>query len=85
MVVADRQAVRQKDGLRRLVDPIDLPDEERDPLVEERSLGPLEPLGSLAAHRDVHEPGLVDVLSGLVDDRDPHRARLDLAAQLLDQ
>ena len=63
-----------------LVDRCDLPDHERDPRVEQSALGPLEVLGTLAAHGDVHEAGLVGVLAGLVDDGDRHLAGLDLRA-----
>ena len=85
VVVAESLAVRELDGLRRLVDLLDLADHEADPLVEQAALGALELLGPLAAHGDVHEPRLVGVLAGLVDDGDRHLAGLDLAAQLLDQ
>ncbi len=75
LVVAEPLAVRELDGLRRLVDLLDLADDEVDPAVEQAALGTLELLGPLAAHGDVHEPGLVGVLAGLVDDRDRDRRR----------
>ena len=64
------------DGLGRLVDLLDLADDEADPRVEQAALGALEVLGPLAAHGDVHEAGLVGVLAGLVDDGDVDLAGL---------
>ena len=56
-----------------------------DPLVEQERSGRWRFAGPLAAHRDVHEAGLVDVLAGRVDDHDLDLAAVDPAAQLLDQ
>src|SRR5450830_1373293 len=50
--------------------------------VQQRSLRPLELLGPLAAHRDVHVAGLVRVLPGRVDDRDLRLAPGDEALEL---
>ena len=73
------------DHLGRLVDVLDLADDQGDSRVEQAALRALEPLGAFAAHRDVHEARLVGVLAGLVDDRDRHLAGLHLAAELLDE
>ena len=66
----------------RLLDAGDLADDERHALVEQRLLRPGEVLGPLAAHRDVHEPGLVDVVAGRVDDHDLDLAGVDAALEL---
>ena len=50
--------------------------------VEQRPLRPLELLGPLVAHRDVHVAGLVGVLPGRVDDRDLRVAPGDQALEL---
>ena len=81
LVVAERQAVGQRHDLSCLVEPGDLADHQRDPLVEQGALRPCEVGGPLAAHRDVHEPGLVDVLAGRVDDHDLDATQVDLAAR----
>ena len=50
--------------------------------------GPLRPLqvgGPLAAHGDVHEPGLVDVLAGRIDNGDRYLTAVDPPSELLDQ
>jgi hypothetical protein len=85
VVVGDRHAVGQDDGLRGLVDPGDLADDEVDPFVEQATLRALETVGSLAAHGDVHEARLVRVLAGLIDHGDHHLAGVDLTAKTLDQ
>ena len=85
MVVAERQAVGQGDDPPDLVDAVDLADDERDSLVEQAALRTLQLGGALAAHRDVHEARLVDVLAGRVDDDDLDLAVIDPVAQLPDQ
>ena len=54
-----------------------------DALVEQRSFGALEVRGPFAAHGDVHEARLVDVLAGRVDDGDLDVAAVDPLAELL--
>ena len=68
-----------------VVDPLDLADDQGDPLVEQAALRAMEVRGPLAAHRDVHEARLVGVLAGRVDDDDLDLAAVDPCAQLLDQ
>ena len=76
-VVGETLAVQVEDRLRRLVDPLHLADYETHSGVEQAPLGALEMLGSLAAHRDVHEARLVGVDAGRVDDRERHLAGLE--------
>ena len=63
----------------------DLPDDEPYAPVEERSLRPAQVVGPLAAHGDVHEARLVDVVTGRIDDGDLDLAGVDPPAQPLDQ
>ena len=42
----------------------------------------MEVRGPFTAHRDVHEPGLVDMLAGRVDDHDLDLAAVDPGPQL---
>jgi hypothetical protein len=85
VVVRELLAVLEMDGLARLVDLLDLSDDQGHPRVEQAALRALEPVGAFATHRDVHEARLVCVLAGLVDDRDRDLAGLHLATQLLDE
>ena len=85
VVVAEALAVLEMDGLGRLVDLLDLTDDQGHPRIEQAALRALEPLGAFAAHRDVHEARLVGVLAGRVDDGDRDLAGLQLAAELLDE
>src|SRR4029079_10532593 len=63
----------------------DLTHDERHPLVEEGTLLALEVGSPFAAHRDVHEARLVDVLAGRIDDQHLDLAPVDPGAQLLDE
>ena len=85
LVVADAAAVVHLDPAVRLVDPDGAADLQQDLLVEEAALRSGQPLGTLAAHGDVHEAGLVDVLPLLVDERDARLVAIDLVAQLAHQ
>ena len=82
-VVVQVLASCQVDELSPLVDPNHLADDQRDAPVEERELRAFEPFGPLSAHRDVHEPRLVDMPAGRVDEDHVHLAALDAAAQAL--
>ena len=75
-------AVGGDDALQLLIDGVDLADDELDTTVQERALRPVEPVFALAAHGDVHEARLVDVVAVLVDDGDARRALVDLAVEL---
>src|SRR4029078_386257 len=85
VVVAERQAVCQRDDLAHLVHFGDLTHDERHPLVEEGTLRALEVGSPFAAHRDVHEARLVDVLAGRIDDQHLDLPPGDPGAQLLDE
>ena len=63
LVVVQAASVFQLDQLARLVDPLHATDFEAHLGVQQRPLRPHQVLGHLAAHGDVHEPGLVDVLA----------------------
>ena len=84
-VVGQDRSVGQGDGPGAFIDPMDGPDDEVDPRVQEGALALLELLGSLAAHRDVHEAGLVDVGAGRVDDGDLRVAASDLLPETAGQ
>jgi hypothetical protein len=66
----------------RRIDPHDRVDDQVHVRVQQRFLRPLELLGPLGAHRDVHVAGLVCVLPGRVDDRDLRLAPGDEALEL---
>ena len=79
VVVAERHAVGQVTELAGVASTRSIvAHDELDALVEERPLGAAEVRGLLAAHRDVHEAGLIDVLAGRVDDDDLDLAAVDL-------
>ncbi len=84
VVVGEALAIGEVDEASLLVDLLHFPHHQGDARVEQSTLGPLEVLGALTAHGDVHEARLIGVLAGLVDDRDRHLAGLDLAPQLLE-
>ena len=69
----------------RLVDGGDLADDEGHPLVEQGPLRALEVGGAFAAHGDVHEAGLVDMVAGRVDDEHLDIARIDPTPKLPDE
>ena len=82
LVVAQPLAIGELDRLRRLVDPLDLAHHELDQLVQQSSLGPLQMLGALAAHGDVHEARLIGVNPGRIDDSEAHLTGLEVAPEL---
>ena len=81
VVIADRVAGLEEDRARRRVDAGRAGDDELDPAVQQGSLGAVQVLRLLAAHRHVHEAGLVDVLAALVDQGQLHVAVADPASQ----
>jgi len=68
-----------------LLDLRHLSDDERHTLVEQRLLRADEVLGTLAAHRDVHESRLVDVTAGRIDHHDLDLTGVDPPSELLRQ
>jgi hypothetical protein len=83
VVIGESLAISELDQPPGFVDPLDLPDHQRDPAVEQPALGTAELRGMFAAHGDVHEAGLIHVLADLIDDRDRDFTGRDAAAEAL--
>src|SRR4029079_3240462 len=81
VVVRDDRAALEDDRAGGHVDSDRSINDETDGSVEQAALGPREALLAFAAHRDVHEPGLVDVSALRVDKRDGDLAGRDPGAE----
>jgi hypothetical protein len=80
--VVEALAGHELDRLGGRVDLLDGVYDQLDVAVEQLPLRADELLGPLLPHRDVHVAGLVGVVAGLIDDRDPGLAGGDLLLEL---